>query len=405
MNALIKPPIVSQSDLASDTLDEQVVIVTGAGGGIGFEAARALAWLGAHVVIAEIDRKMGRDAAERINREFGRPVCTFIHTDVGDEGSVKRLAAQIFRDLGKVDAVVNNATVAPVGAVTDTPIAEWDLSYRVNLRGPALMARAFLPGMLERNSGAFICVSSVGEKYMGAYESLKAAQVHLARTLDAELEGTNVIAFTIGPGLILTETAQRQIALLAPLYGQTVEAFYEMGKDHIIPVEAAGAGFAAAVALAPRFRGMEIDSRAALIAAGIDAEAPQTAKKLSDGEKSRALDFCKEVRSALEDQARGWDERSIFERQWMKRDFQKFAGLPVDQVVEKLRNLENALCRPANGPLPGADLPPKLAEYFAHYLEMAVGYLKDPAVRLEQERIIGGWKISAESLAGILQKN
>ena len=150
------------------------------------------------------------------------------------------------------------------------------------------MARAFLPGMIERDSGVFLCVSSVGDKFMGAYESVKAAQIHLARTLDAELEGTNVIIFTIGPGLILTETAQRQIARLAPLYGQTVEEFYEMGKDHILSVEAAGAGFAAAVAFAPQFRGMEIDSRAALIAAGIDFETSSPTKTLTNEERAQA---------------------------------------------------------------------------------------------------------------------
>jgi NAD(P)-dependent dehydrogenase (short-subunit alcohol dehydrogenase family) len=47
--------------------------------------------------------------------------------------------------------------------------------------------------MLERNHGLFVCVSSVGAAYMGAYETFKAAQVHLANTLDAELEGTDAI--------------------------------------------------------------------------------------------------------------------------------------------------------------------------------------------------------------------
>jgi NAD(P)-dependent dehydrogenase (short-subunit alcohol dehydrogenase family) len=403
MNTRVKPPLVSQSDLKPDVLAGQVVIVTGAGGGIGFEAVRALARLGAYVVIAEIDPKLGRSAAEAVNREFGRTVCTFIRTDVGDERSVARLAKEAFQDLGRVDVVINNATLAPIGSVTDTPIAEWDTSYRVNLRGPVLMARAFLPGMIARGTGAFICVSSVGDKYMGAYESLKAAQVHLARTLEAELEGTNVIAFTIGPGLILTETAQRQIARLAPLYGQTVEAFYEMGKDHIISVEAAGAGYAAAVALAPRFRGMEIDSRAALIAAGIEMETAETTGELADEDKARALELCREVRGVLEGQVRGWEARSIFERQWMKRDFQKYAGLPVDQVLDQLQAMEGALSRPTNGSLPGAGLPPKLAAYFTHYLEMAVGYLKDPLVRAEQTEIIGGWSASAEMLTRLLK--
>ena len=184
---------------------------------------------------------------------------------------MENLARQALRLAGKVDAIINNATLAPLGAVRDRSIKDWDASYRVNLRGPVLLAQAFLPGMLQRKSGVFVCVSSVGGAYMGAYETLKSAQVELAKTLDGELEGTGVIVFTIGPGIVPTATAQAGVAQIAPLYGKTTEELFAMYKDMMISVEAAGAGFAAAVALAEHFRGLEIWSKQALITAGIDA--------------------------------------------------------------------------------------------------------------------------------------
>ncbi|HEY3344256.1 MAG TPA: SDR family oxidoreductase, partial [Anaerolineaceae bacterium] len=179
-----KPILISTGNLTRQTLKGQTAVVTGAGGGIGFEAARALVWLGAHVVIAEIDPQKGKAAEKAIREEFGMGAVMFIHTDIGDERSVAELSRQAIHAYGKVDIVLNNATFAPLGAVLDRPIRDWDASYRANLRGPVLLAQAFLPGMIQRDAGVFACVSSAGGAFMGAYETLKSAQVELARTLD-----------------------------------------------------------------------------------------------------------------------------------------------------------------------------------------------------------------------------
>jgi NAD(P)-dependent dehydrogenase (short-subunit alcohol dehydrogenase family) len=400
-----KPILISTGNLTPTSLADQVAIVTGAGGGIGFETARALAWLGAKVVIAEIDKKRGKAAAERINAEMGAGKAGYIPVDVGDEGSVQNLARQVIRNLKKVDIVINNATVAPVGAVVKTPILDWDVSYRVNLRGPALLARAFLPGMIERKYGVFVCVSSVGDAYMSAYETMKTAQVHLGRILDIELEGSGVIAFTIGPGLVMTQTAQTQIKKLAQLYGKTEEEFYEMSREHIISVEEAGAGFAAAVAYAERFKGNEIDARMALNAAGIEygaAPAPASEVALSAEQAARALELCREVRSILEDQVQGWAKRPLFERQWVVRDFKKFAGMPAEQCLDTLAKLESRIEAGDVSDLPGREIPGKLAQYFVHYQELSQGFFKDKQKLEETLNTLRGWQEKAEELAGLL---
>ena len=77
--------LISRTGLAQDSLATQIAIVTGAGGGIGYEAARALTWLGVKVVIAEIDEEKGRNAARKLTDEFGPGKALFVHTDVGDE--------------------------------------------------------------------------------------------------------------------------------------------------------------------------------------------------------------------------------------------------------------------------------------------------------------------------------
>jgi NAD(P)-dependent dehydrogenase (short-subunit alcohol dehydrogenase family) len=398
--------LIETGMLNRQSLAGQIAVVTGAGGGIGFEAARALIWLGAHVAIAEIDQRAGKDAVARLTGEFGTDTVTFIHTDVGDERSVNRLAQQSLRSHGKVDIVLNNATIAPLGAVKDLAIKNWDASYRVNLRGPVLLTRAFLPGMLQRDYGVIVCVSSTGLAYMGAYETFKTAQVELANTLDAELEGTGVIAFTIGPGLVQTATAKAAIERLAPLYDKTVTEFYEMLKDQTISAEAAGAGFAAAIALADRFRGQETASIQALQAAGIDLSegkpgTPRTT--LTREEIEQVLTLCREVRTTLAEQSQGWKERSVFEQQWLIRTFRKHATMPVEQWLETLEKLERHAEAQDLAALTEVDASlGALARYYGHLYEMAKGYVKDPVQLEEQLRIVRGWQEDVKRLGALL---
>ena len=77
----MKPLVISTGTLTRQSLSGQNAVVTGAGGGIGYEAARALIWLGARVVIAEIDSKTGKAAMDSLNQEFGPGSALFIQTD------------------------------------------------------------------------------------------------------------------------------------------------------------------------------------------------------------------------------------------------------------------------------------------------------------------------------------
>jgi NAD(P)-dependent dehydrogenase (short-subunit alcohol dehydrogenase family) len=388
--------IMAAAGLSRTTLVGQTAIVTGAGGGIGLEAARALLWLGASVVIAEIDTASGVAAEAALAAEFGAERVAFIETDVGEEASVTQMVQAAEARFGRVDIVINNATIARLGLVKNLPIEAWDASYRVNLRGPVLLARACLPGMLRRDAGVFACVSSTGTAFMGAYETFKAAQVHLGHTLDAELEGTGVCAFTIGPGLVATETAVRAIDELAPHMGMSVDEFFAHNAGAVLSAEEAGAGFAAAVVLAERFRGQEISSMQALKALQPAADsAPHSVTPAAAA--GDALELCRAALATLREQLAGWKQRSLFERQWMLRDFKKQAGMPAEQWLEALQALEVALV--GGGP-PAASIPPleRLAGYYSHLAELARGYEKDPARLEESLSHIYAWQAEVEAL-------
>lgn len=391
---------ISQFGLTQNALHGETIIVTGAGGGIGYEAARALLWLGANVIIAEINHANGRIAERKLEEEFGKDRVMFVHTDVGDEASVKNLYNLSVTAFDKVDVILNNATIAVLGTVVDVPIEQWDKSYHVNLRGPVLLARTFLPDMLKRDHGVFACVSSTGTAYLGGYETFKAAQVHLANTLDAELEGTNVSAYTIGPGLVPTETASKAVAKLAPQMGMNVEEFFEMNKGAVLSVEEAGIGFALSVVYAEKYRGQEISSFQVLKEAEIRSDATEAGagSAVIDAEKrEQAQALCEAVYVTLKEQSDGWKSRSLFERQWVIRDFKKTAGMPVEEWLSKLKQLQETLR--GEGSAASLSLPlAKLAGYYEHLAELAKGYERDQAKLEENLRHVYSWRDEVNEL-------
>ena len=84
--------IIESSKANRESLKGNVTVITGTGRGIGYEAARALAWLGAKVVIAEINEANGKSAEQKVNDEFGQQTAFFVKTDIGNQVDIDRLA-------------------------------------------------------------------------------------------------------------------------------------------------------------------------------------------------------------------------------------------------------------------------------------------------------------------------
>lgn len=304
---------------------------------------------------------------------------------------------------GKVDVVINNATIAVLGMVKDLPIKKWDTSYRVNLRDPALMARAFLPDMINRKHGTFVCVSSTGTAFLGGYETFKAAQVHLANTLDAELESTGVIAFSISPGLVTTETTTGAINQLAPMMGMSMEEFYNQNKNSMLTPEEAGAGFAASIVFAERFKGMEISSLQALNAANTNygpEKREKESKRVDDDKRKQAGELCERVSLTLREQSDDWKRRTLFERQWVIRDFKKTAGMSVEGWLDALARMRMCLKGAGDITLPPLSM---LAGYYNHLAELAKGYEKDAAKLEENLHHIYSWRDEVVELENLLK--
>jgi hypothetical protein len=218
-----------------------------------------------------------------------------------------------------------------------------------------------------------------------------------------ELEGTGVIAFTIGPGLIPTETAVTAVNQLAPLMGMTVKEFYDLNKAIVLTPEEAGAGFAASIIFAEKFKGTEISSIQALKAADINfgsVETGQTWPMSGVGQRQQAVDLCEKVRLTLKEQSEGWRQRSIFERQWVIRDFKKTSGMSAEEWLDTLAGLKTSLQGKGDISLPPLS---KLSGYYNHLAELAKGYEKDPVKLEENLKHIYGWRDEVDELENLLK--
>jgi len=386
--------LIEKNKSLRNSLFGKTILLTGAGGGIGTEAAKAFAYMGAHVIAAEIDPISGSAIEKQITESGGS--AEYYRIDLTDTAQIREMTEYIRRKYGCPDVVFNNAAAAKIGAVDEVDIAFWDKSYAVNLRAPLLLTQAFLPEMKKRDSGALVFVSSSGASPdMGAYEVFKTSQVELANTLAMEIEDTHVHAFTIGPGLVKTKTAMDAIVSVAARMGMSLDEFYDMNRQHILDAESAGTGFALSVLHAALYRGQEIGSIQVLMDFGLsEPDALSERPELAPGVNAAAeiKEYMQKILDTYEEQYRGWQNMNVFERQWVLRDLKKSMGMPAGQVQDKLRQINTAVHSSSFRSLTEAgDFLVLLRKYWERQLKLLNGYEKNRQKLEENTRIISGW--------------
>ncbi|MBS1677734.1 MAG: SDR family oxidoreductase [Actinobacteria bacterium] len=180
-------------------LEGKQALVTGAGatGGIGFEIARRFIDEGAVVLITGRDPSRGAEAAAALGDR-----ATFLLADLVELEALARLVDAA----GEVDILVNNATAIGRGNVVDRNIAGLDEVHFTNVRAPYVLTAGLAPGMVSRQSGCVVNISSLvagrGTPGMGSYAASKAALESLTQTWAAELGGSGVRVNAVAPGPI-----------------------------------------------------------------------------------------------------------------------------------------------------------------------------------------------------------
>jgi len=199
-------------------LDGKVALITGAGNGIGAAAASLFAAEGAGVVVVDIDG----DAAARVTKEVenagGSAWAGTV--DVRDRDQVVDLRDRVLDEHGRLDVLVNNVGhwVHLPPSFVDSDPEHWQALYDVNFLQLLRVTHAFLPSMLDRQSGSIINVSSIegirGYPPDAVYAAFKAAVVQFTRSLGVEVAGKGVKVNGIAPDL--TQTKQSDFVRFDP---------------------------------------------------------------------------------------------------------------------------------------------------------------------------------------------
>jgi NAD(P)-dependent dehydrogenase (short-subunit alcohol dehydrogenase family) len=187
----------------------RVALVTGAGRGIGRAIALGLARHGARVALLARSTEQIDSTAKAIDTLGGGALA--LTADLGDTDATDRALSQAVAELGPIDILVNNAAVVwPLGPTTTIDPAQWELATQINLLAPVRLTTAVLPGIVERDWGRIVNVSSGivtdPARMIGgnAYAAIKAALEAHTLNLAAELENTRVTVNVFRPGSVDT---------------------------------------------------------------------------------------------------------------------------------------------------------------------------------------------------------
>ncbi|MET8023879.1 SDR family oxidoreductase [Streptomyces avermitilis] len=192
----------------ADRFGGQLVLVTGAGSGIGRATAYAFAEAGARVVAVDRNAEGAARTAE-MSRLIGAPDAWAETVDVSDEQAMEKLAEKVATEYGVVDVLVNNAGIGLSGSFFDTTAEDWRKVLDVNLWGVIHGCRLFGKQMAERGQGGHIVNTASAAAYqpsksLPAYSTSKAAVLMLSECLRAELAGQDIGVSAICPGFVHT---------------------------------------------------------------------------------------------------------------------------------------------------------------------------------------------------------
>ncbi len=193
---------------------DQIVIITGAGQGIGRTMARAFANEGAKIVIAEIDAASGQALAE----ELGPERALFYQMDVRDAAAARAMVQATLDRWGRADVLINNAGVFNRYPSEDLPEEELDRVMDINFKGAVLCSQAVAKlAMIPQQSGRIISMSSinglVGFPERLSYNCSKAAIDAMTHVLAIEWAKHNITVNAIAPGYVRTEAVDHHIQL------------------------------------------------------------------------------------------------------------------------------------------------------------------------------------------------
>jgi len=374
-------------------LDGEVALITGAGGGIGREAAIAMARLGAGIIVAETSSS-GRETQALIREAGGHAL--HVPVDVADPAGMELLMGKSLAWFNKVDIVINNAAVFDAKPLIDYTVEEWDRVMAVNLRGAFLAAKLFLPPMISRGHGVFVTMESgEGMPYMTPYFASKAALRSFASSLSQELgPESGVSVFCFGAGMVDTPGLRSALPQLSTLYRMPEAEFIRMSAPGgvLMSAEECGTGLVGCILHAAKLHGQETIAAAGLVMLGLRGAPGEVGPAVPIAVSGRTAEPLEHLIAELRAEL---DSLGPFQRQWYRRTLRQRTGMSLEEWEAAARQVA------ANPQSAGryAENLKSLAAHFSKLESDARGYIRDETKLKEAIAVLEERRVAAEAAA------
>lgn len=191
-------------------MQNQRYLITGAGSGLGKALALLAAKSGARIACTDLNGESARQTLKEIEANGGQGLA--LAQDVGIDGCFDAPLAQMKKEWGGIDVLINNAGIATAGTVAEAPLAQWQLAINVNLMGCVRGSKAVAPLLAAQGSGHIVNVASfagvANPPAMASYNATKAAVISLSESLRFEMAAHNVGVSVACPSFFKTNLMQ-----------------------------------------------------------------------------------------------------------------------------------------------------------------------------------------------------
>jgi NAD(P)-dependent dehydrogenase (short-subunit alcohol dehydrogenase family) len=209
---------------------DKVVLITGAGSGLGRAASILFAREGAKIIVADIDVDRANETVNLIRKDGGE--ATSVKVDVTNASDAENMVKVATQKYGGVDVLFNNAGIAISSKLVDLPEEEWDRILNINLKGVFLCSKYAIPEMIKRGGGTIINTASetgyIGRPMSTAHSASMGGIMGLTRSMGVECAASNITVNCICPGAIQTPLTENEALIIAKKYPERSKEIHDI---------------------------------------------------------------------------------------------------------------------------------------------------------------------------------